>query len=238
MERTLHSLIPLLLVGCAARTIALEVPAAPAVALNTQTVAVVAQDRACRPVADALIDEITHHSDFTVNPHSDVRLVVFGCGVDVGWTLHQEVDASTENTQTNQSADLVGRGHAAIAVSAAGQPLAHLVGSARDRHLGTGVTEMFRTRRAMQQRLTLSLADDLVVQLNPLPIQLERRVYPNAGDGSARQLHSLAVLAEQRGHLDEAHRLASDAMDERPSNRAASYLVSLERRLRIQPSTD
>ncbi len=240
MAQMIRSL-PLLLawfgtVGCAHRTVSVEVAPAPAVALDTRTVAVVAQDRECRATADALIQSLDQMASIQVDPRAEVRLLVFGCGLDIGWTLRQEVDATGDRTQSIQKADLTGRGHAVVAVTTPAGTQAHLVGSSRDGHLGSwGVREMFRTQRAIRQSLTRNLADDLASQLNPLPQQLARRVYPNASEGSARDFHNLAVQAEQRGDLDEALRLARAALEERPTERTATYLHALERR--ISPST-
>lgn len=218
--------------GCAKRTVRLEVAPAPAVSLAASTVAVVAQDRECRPIADAIIDELGSKASIEVDPRAETRLLVFGCGLDIGWTLRQEVDATGDRTRSIQKSDLTGRGHAVVAITTAEGTLAHLIGSSRDGVVGSwGVSDMFRSRRAMRQSLTDGLADDLVDQLNPLPQQLARRVYPNAGEGSARALHNLAVLAEQRGDLTEAVRMARAALEERPTQRSAKYLRELERRV-------
>jgi len=228
-------LAPLLLLSWAcAHRVPMQVPAAPAVDLSTTTVAVVAQDRECRPVALSLIEQLKESADFQVDYRSEVRLLVFQCNVDIGWSLFHEVDG-TSNAPVKQRADVVGRGHAMIAVMTEDGTVAHLVGGARDGHVGlwqrAGLTNMLQTRRAMQRRLTDSVAVDLVSQLNPLPQTLDRWVYPNPEDGSARQLHNLAVLAEQSGDLVEARRLAQAAVDQKPTSRSEVYLESLERRL-------
>ena len=223
--------------GCAHRTVRLEVAPAPAVSLAASTVAVVAQDRECRPIADAIIDQLGRKASIAVDPRVQTRLLVFGCGLDIGWTLRQEVDATGDRTESIQKSDLTGRGHAVLAVTTEHGTLAHLVGSSRDGQVGSwGVSDMFRSRRAMYGELTEGVARDLVDQLNPLPQQLARRVYPNAGEGTARELHNMAVRAEQRGDLPEAVRLARAAMAERPTERGAHYLRELERRVSPPPS--
>ena len=231
MRRCWTTALLFLLAACASRTVQFEVPAAPAVTIETASVAVIAQDRTCREVAKALIDELGRHTEFRVDPRSDVRILVFGCGVDIGWTLHHEVDYTGTDVQQVEQADLIGRGHAAISVTQDHAGLAHLVGNARDGHLGAGMRDMFRSRKAMQGRLTQSVAADLVAQLNPLPVQQDRRIYPRAPQGTARELHTLAVRAEQSGDIALAHQLATAAHAERPTARTADYLAALERRL-------
>ncbi|NCG19995.1 MAG: hypothetical protein GWP91_13390 [Rhodobacterales bacterium] len=226
-----------LLGGCAAHKVQMEVAASPAVALETRTVAVIAQERECKPVADELVAVLRASDLFVVDPHANVQLKVFSCGVDIGWTLYQEVD---ESGGDRQRADLDGRGHAVVAVTQDGQTRAHLVGNGRDGHIGAwraqGIRDMFRTRHAMQSRLTQAVAQDVVTQLDPMPQQYTRKLYANAGKGTAKDLHNLAVLAEQGGDLREAIRLASAALAERPNARIASYLDSLERRSVTTPA--
>ena len=238
MVRFLPALLALCVAGCAPRTVKLEVAPSPAVALEVRTVAVVAQDRECKPIADAIIAQLDRRASITVDPRSDVRLQVFGCGLDIGWTLREEVDATGARTQTIRRADLTGRGHAVLAVRTPEGTLAHLVGGSRDGKVGAwGVDDMFRTRRAMRQSLTVGVAGDLVDQLSPIPQQLARRIYPRANHGSARDLHTQAVLAEQRGDLESAMRLARAALEQRPTERTAAYVRALERRV-ASPSTN
>lgn len=218
--------------GCASRTVRVEVAPAPAVSLPSSTVAVVAADRECRPMADALIRSLGQRASIAVDPRADTRLLVFGCGLDIGWTLTEEIDATGDRPQSRQRADLSGRGHAVVAITDAHGTQAHILGSSRDGAVGAwGLQDMFRNRRALRNRLTESVAEDLVGQLNPTTRQIARRVYPNATEGSARELHTRAVVAEQRGDLDEALRLARASLTERPTERAAAYLRALERRV-------
>ena len=77
---------------------------------------------------------------------------------------------------------------------------------------------------------------DVWQQLNPMPQQTTRNLYANAGEGTAKDLHNLAVLAEQAGDLPEALRLATAALSERPNARIARYLDALERRAMTTPA--
>ncbi len=236
MVRFTPLLFAALLGGCASHKIQMEVAPTPAVALQTRTVAVVAQKRECKPVADQLVAELRANDLFVVDPRADVQLTVLTCGVDIGWTLYQESD---DDGKERQRADLNGRGHVVVAVGQGGKARAHLVGNGRDGHIGAwrgqGIRDMFRTRKAMQARLTQAVAADVVGQLNPLPQQYTRKLYANAGEGTAKDLHNLAVLAEQSGDLPKAIRLATAALSERPNARIASYVDALERRALTTP---
>jgi len=70
----------------------------------------------------------------------------------------------------------------------------------------------------------------VVRQLNPLPTLVERRVYPNAPAGTARDLTNQAVLAEKAGDLQRALEFATAAYVQDPNRRTASYLDDLQRR--------
>jgi hypothetical protein len=108
-----------------------------------------------------------------------------------------------------------GRAHAVAAVSFEGGVLANLIGA------GRGGDPL-----AARQ----DLARDLAQQINPVPTLVERRVYPNAASGTARELTTLAVEAERIGDLDRAVALAEAAWAEDPNPRTASYRDELLRR--------
>jgi len=214
-----------------------EVPAAPAVAIGVSTAAVVARDRECRPIADAMIADLKAEALIEVDPRAAVKLMVFDCSVDIAWAVHQDVDS--ESSEELQRADIEGRGHAVMAVETPYGTVAHVIGSAREGHLGSwkkrGLRDMLRTRSTVQRRLTASVAGDLVQQLNHQPQQVVRRIYPNADDGTAKHLTSLAVDAELRGELAEAIALAQKAHLADPTDRTADYVASLQRRLYMSP---
>lgn len=216
-------------VGCAP-TVELEVPAAPAFDLPTDAVAVIARDRECQPAADALARALRGHDRLTVDHRAPMRLELVVCGEDQSWTIEeQDSDESSSRRRTSVAA----RAHAVVAVTAGGRVHAHLIGTGRH-HLATSWSDEPGTRpntsQAVRRQVHEDLADDLVLQLNPVPTLVERRVYPNASSGSARDLHNLAVAAEVQGDLELAWLLAQAAWLERPSPRSASYLDALHRR--------
>jgi len=234
--RVVSTLLLFFLLPACGPKVQVQVPATPAVALDVSSAAVVARDRECRPIADAMIAGLKNSAHIAVDPRAQIKLMVSDCAVDIGWTVHQEVDGSASSER--QRADIQGRGHALLSVETPYGTVAQVIGSAREGHLGSwrsrGLHDMLRTRSTVQRRLTHSVASDLVQQLNNQPHQISRRVYPNADDGTAKQLTSLAVLAEQRGDLSEAIALAEQAHDAEPTERTASYLASLQRRLYSQ----
>jgi hypothetical protein len=215
--------------GCVHK-VRVEVPAAPAVALRWEgpKIAVVAQDRDCRDVADALVEELNAVDGLEVDPRADVRLRVLRCGRSQA----VNIDIRVEGDQDRRRVLMEGRAHALVAVYAEGEPQAHLVGSARHFDNGAwGDIDVLGRRRSMDRTLTSILARDLATQVSPMPRVAERRVHPRAPEGTARRFYHDAVLAELSGDLFEAHRLAMKAWQERPTERTAAYLRELETRL-------
>ncbi len=218
-------------------TVQLEVPAAPAVHLQADAVAVVAHDRACQPAADALTRGLADSGVLHVDHRAEVRLELIACGDDESFTVEQQ---GSQDSPTRRRTDVAARAHAVVAVTAHGQTAAHLIGAGRH-HLTTSWTEpnrMARVRNTAQRQAFADLADDLVQQLSPVPMLVERRVYPNASNGSARELHTLAVRAEQGGDVELAWLLAQAAHLENPTPRTASYLDALHRRRQLPVSSD
>jgi len=215
--------------GCAHK-VQVEVPAVPAVALQLQSpkIAVVVQDRDCREVADALVDELNAVDGLEVDPRADVCLRVLRCGR----SYTANIDIRVEGDQDRRRVLMEGRAHALVAVMADGEPQAHLIGSAR--HFDDsawGDIDVLGRRRSMDRDLTRLLARDLATQVSPVPRVAERRIHPRAPEGTARRFYHDAVIAELSGDLTEAHRLAMKAWEERPTARNAAYLRELEARL-------
>lgn len=215
------------LAGCRA-TVRLEVPPSPAVALTDDTVAVVARDRACQSAADALALELPRSSYLVVDPRASVRVELLGCGDDLSWTMEQEQGPEGPRERARVEA----RAHAVVQVSDNGRILAHLIAAGRDEGGSTWQqrTSFLSLRRQARHRVHADLARDVVRQLNPLPTLVARRVYPNAPPGTARELTTLAVRAEQDGDLERALDLAEAAWLRDPNTRTASYVEELRRR--------
>jgi hypothetical protein len=218
-------------VGCAP-TVQLEVPAAPAVSLPTHAVAVVAHERVCQPAADALARELGDSDGVTVDHRAPLRLELIACGDDQSWTVEQ---VGSDDQPQRQRTTVAARAHAVVAVVSPDGVRAHLIGTGR--HLVASSwsepTRLAHVSRTAHRHVLGDLAADLAHQVSPVPTMVERRVYPNAGPGSARELHNLAVRAEQRGDLDLAWLLAQAAWNERPTPARAGYLDELRRRRQV-----
>lgn len=224
-----------MLTGCTSR-VRLELPASPAVALHTDTVAVVANDRACQQAADAVALELTKSSYLAVDPRSSLRIELLGCAADQALTMEQE---QSEDGHRRSRVRVETRAHAAVSVSEHGRVLAHLIAAGEDEGaspwstvvpLGRG-RPLVQARQQASRRVQQDLARDIVQQLNPLPTLVSRKVWPNAPAGTARELTTLAVLAEQQGDLGRALELAQAAWQRDPNPRTASYIEELKRRL-------
>lgn len=219
--------------GCAT-TVHLEVPPMPAVALTADRVAVVAREKGCQAAADALALELGRSSYLAVDPRSRLRVELFACGDDQSVTVEQQQGPDGAESRTRVES----RAHAAVEVSEGGRTLAHLIATGRDDGAsawGPHITSLGRMSRQARHRVHDDLARDVVRQLNPLPTLVDRRVYPNAPAGTARELTTRAVLAEQSGDLGAALELAAAAWQQDPNRRTAGYLDELKRRSATAP---
>jgi hypothetical protein len=223
--------------GCRS-SVRLELPASPAIALSSDTVAIVAQDRACQPVANAVALELTRSSYLLVDPRSSLRIELFGCGDDEALTMEQASESlEGEEGAVRTRIRIETRAHAAVSVSEHGSLLAHLIAAGEDEGASgwSNSLPLVQVRQQARRRVREDLARDVVRQLNPLPTLVSRRVYPNAPAGTARELTTLAVMAEQGGDLDRALDLAQAAWLRDPNPRTAGYIEELERRLSEAP---
>lgn len=217
--------------ACAPR-VRVQVPAAPAVAVDLSAVAVLTEDRACQPVADGLIDALRRGEAARVDPRAAVRVVVHTCGD----AMHRTVDVDLHGEHERRRLTVEGHGHAVATVLGGGAPSSTLVAAAHAaRESGWGEGRVPALSRSVRRSVASGLADDLAAQLSPLPQMAARRLHPGAATDSHRGLAHRAVLAELGGDLVEAHRLAALAHARRPTPRAAAYMAELEARLRREP---
>ena len=237
--RCLAWLVAVASVGCA-HTVHVEHAPAAALAVPVERVAVVARDRECRPVADALITELRERdlvgtlsgARITVDPRAAMRIDLVACGEAYQATLVQRAGGGSAE-QTRSTVD--GRGHAVAVIRTGENVHAHLIGAGREGRVGGWAAgdSLPALNAAVHRALATAVARDLADQIAPVPTLVERRVWPNAADGTARRFHSLAVNAERDGDLQAAYDLARAAYRERPSERQAAYIAELAR-LRAQ----
>lgn len=228
----MRPLLPILIamLGACGPKVAVQVAANPAVALSDAAVSVVARDRSCQPLADALVDALWD-ANVPVDPRAGVRVEVAVCGDDLKYDVEQTVSADAPE-RVVRSTRATARAHGLLVVTNQGELQAHLMGIGRHQaaRSGEGRGPLAAVGRSARQHAILDAAEDLSEQLSPSPISIDRRVWPNAPEASHRGLTTLAVLAEQRGDLAEAKTFATQAYDRRPTSRAARYLTDLERR--------
>lgn len=217
-------LLVLLAAACAPR-VAVRVEGHHAVDIAQPTVAVATVDRSCQPAADALVDALWSHG-LQVDPSADLRLAVLACGDD----LQLGVEEIRVASGTDRRTAALARAHAILVVSDGSGLRAHLLGSGRHEAHRDG-QPMLGWQKQSVNEARRHAANDLVEQLAPGDLTVDRKVWPRAPEGSARELTTLAVRAEQRGDLQEALLWALAAHDQRPTWRTARYLTDLRRRL-------
>jgi hypothetical protein len=225
MRQSLGPIVFLALLGGCVHTVQVAMPPAPAVTIDASAVAVVAADRSCHGIADALVAELNRLEGVSVDPRAEIRLEVTGCDL----ALHPVVDIEITPKVDRRRITVQGWGHAVLTVKVGGETQAHLIGASHQGLDGAwGEIDLPGLSRAMERDLVETVAVDLAEQLRPLPRLVDRRVYGRAGRGSPRSLHNLAVAAEARGELVEARRLARLSYEELPSARSAAYLDELD----------
>lgn len=215
----------LLAVAACAPRVAVRVEGHHAVDLEQPTVAVATHDRACQPSADALVDSLWSHG-LEVDPHADLRLHVLTCGDDLQLGIEEVSGLSDTDRRTRALA----RAHTVVVVTDRHGVRAHLLGSGRHEAHRDGQSMLGWQKQSVNEARRHA-ANDLVEQLAPGDLTVDRKVWPRAPEGSARELTTQAVLAEQRGDLQEALLWALAAHDQRPTWRTARYLTDLRRRL-------
>ena len=235
------ALTALALAGCSARRVQVSLPAGPALQLDTTSVAVVS-NRECREVANALVREIDEVPGFHVDHRSPVRLYLSACErwVDPTIDIQQTVDADDGVVLQRRRVSIRGGALAVLSVMVAGQPTARLIGRGRQSMSGewNSGMDVFGLSRRVERDMMESVVADLIDQLSPVPRLVERRVFPNASEGSPRGLHTAAVRAEMAGELEEAYKLALRAYEVTPTRQARLYLDELDRSLhRLTPQS-
>lgn len=221
------------LLGCHS-TLELGMAPRPAVALQADRVAVIARERSCIETADAVARALGDPSaGLVVDPRAEVKLEVFGCGDGQTWTIDER-----DSLRTGVAVEA--RAFALVEVrtfpegAAGGRTLAHLLATGvhtRSRPSGGAgaATPLPVSVRGARRGAIDDLARDLALQLSPVPTLVQRRVYPNAPDGSARELLTRAVHAEAAGNVQAALDLVERAMSLDPEPGTASYLRDLRR---------
>lgn len=224
-----------LIIGCVHQVTWVEERSA-AYPLATTQVAVVAMERACRPLADALVKELGSRPGVDVHPEATQRIFVKQCddllttSVDVEGN-YPGIDYGAEVYFERRRYTLHGWGRGVMEVQAPGvDPVTFAVDIERDLRGPWVASDAFDmpANPELQTRLTGDLAERLADKLAPLPETIRRVVFPDPEPGTARRLHNDAVAAERSGNLDEALTLAKAAYGADPSPMAMDYIERLE----------
>jgi hypothetical protein len=231
MVRLLMTMLPLIAVGCTS-SMKVELSPIPTVSLETTSVSVVASDRDCRQIANALIHTLRDQYGFQVTPLSPIRLTLSDCGAsyETNITVTQSV-TSDKFLADNRKVSMVGHSHASLSVSAYGHIQAYSIGTGfQENVVGRNAESLVTLRRVTADNLIGLVAEDLASQVSPVPKEVARRVFPNAPNHSARGLHTLAVEAESMGAFEAALEYARAAHNQRPTHQSQAYVAELDRR--------
>jgi hypothetical protein len=214
--------------GCGATRVAWEVRPAPSVEIDTTTVAVAAEDRGCKEVADSLLKQLDARPGVDVDPQAETRLVVESCDDFISTLV--EVDGETL-AQDRRRVTVTGTGELVVGVYAGDSRVGEIRAEALEEVTSAWATDKPTPRiraSSVQRDLEQAMAREVADQVAPLPEELERRVYKDAEPGTARELHNLAVDAERDGDLDQALELAKQAYVANPTARNMRYIEELE----------
>ncbi len=224
-----------LLSACAHMSASWEITPDAQVEMSAPQLSIVADDRRCRPIADALTQELQRRRDVRVAPNSRVRLALSRCDVEVS----TEVDiaqlfpgmGSGLTGGTEHREELIRSvGSVALTVEVDGRPQTTLgAKSHRVRRVQDGQRALGRL--SLSDGVSRDLASQLAQQVVPEPEVVRRRFYRDPEPGSARALHNQAVDAERTGDLKRALELARKAAGASPTRVHQEYLSELEARV-------
>lgn len=217
--------------GCA-HHVRWEVQPAPAVALPAaQLLAVVADSRECKPVADALARALGARPGLRVSADAPIRLTVSDCAGGQDTTLEIVVGDAAPSVGDRRRYTVHGWSAANLTVTSPSGNAVVLSGTADRTARGSwqAPSDADVPRAAtLAAELATDVAAHLADQLAPLPVSLRRTLYADAAPGSARDLHNHAVAAEQAGDLVRAVQLAEAAAALEPGRATSQYLAALK----------
>jgi hypothetical protein len=216
-----------------------EVPP-PAVALpDGKSVAIVAETRSCKAIADTMVRLFAEREDVRVEPDATPALRVRDCShrvdvdIDIDFSFGS-LDYGIDGQVERRRVTLVGTGRAEVIVDQGNHTGTVLVATARERSGTTwyeGDDSTLHMRLKMQQNLTDDVAFQLTQKIAPIPEVVRRRVYRDPADGSAEDLVNQAVEAERAGDLERALELAKQASLIAGGQSARGYVQTLEDKL-------
>lgn len=230
-------MLPLLL-ACATAPVTWKVHPDPVLEVDTTRVAVAADSRECREVADALIETLGARPGVRIDPAATTSLLVTDCAVSTQPTVEVQHlggsdDPMAPGFEEQRRVVVDGQGSARVVVTSNGVHLSDLSVKAIASEASPWSEDAVPAARvyAVDQEIVDCLADEVADALVPLPVDLERRIYKDPEPGTARALHNQAVAAEATGDIPTALELARASYAANPSPRSARYIDALEVRL-------
>lgn len=235
----------LLLSFACAPHVSWEIQPVPSLALPSMEVAVIAEGRDCKDVADEMVASLAARPDVVVRADAPIRLTVSECQEHVlvtvammsysgvaGYVNPGDAGGGLFDTIAPDPArvyEVEGTATATLRIQGSGVPTPAVPVKVvrkdhRDDALPVGQTLLTTMRKGLNRDLGWALAD----QIAPLPETLRRTLYKDPEPGTARDLHNDAVKAEQDGDLDEALRLARAAYAADPTPAAMQYIQLLQ----------
>lgn len=222
----------LVLTGCVHNHVEWQVQPRPSYTLPSLEVAVVAGDKSCKRVADALVDALAARPGVVVRPDAPQRLEVRNCDERLDTTVEMEqnylgLQYADQVVQEQRRYSMRGFAEGELWVG----ERVKLLGSAERSLRGPWVTDGdldIPRALALREGLRRDLAMDLADQVAPLPETIRRTIYRDPEPGTARELHNEAVDAERAGDLDRALALAKQAYAAEPSQARMRYIEALE----------
>jgi hypothetical protein len=225
-----------LVLACAHTQATWEFTPRPVVDSPMTSVAVVASDRRCQPVADALARDLAMRNGVTVEPNASTRLLLNMCRVDVRTEidlsqLYPGMGAGTSGMLEHREEAIRGKGTAVMTVEIGNEPVVMLHSEGhRVRVVREDDPSNLQRRTVIHNSVISDIAEDLAQQLVPTSETIRRRWYRNAEPGTSKALHNRAVDAERSGDMSEALRLATEAVNANRTPGSVAYLRSLEER--------
>lgn len=219
------------LFGCSHRVSTWKETPPAAVALPDTQVAVVADERACRRIADEVTKALAARPGFSVSPQAEARLVLRNCATDV----RADVDIRIEQGATGvdeRAVRFVGTASTEVVIAVAGTDTVLSESVVRDSGGRWDPSRDDFTEGAfiVQGQLFRDLGEAVAQRVAPLPETIKRRMYHEPEPGTAKAFHNDAVQAEQRGDLHTAYQLAIEAYAANPTPRGMAYIEELKRR--------
>jgi len=220
----------LLVLACASHRVSWEVLPAPGVEVDTTAIAVAAEGRDCRDIADDLVDTLNARPGVHIEPGAATRLVVRDCEALTTPVVEIQEQNGLDVDHVRRRVVVTGAASARVEVHSGHLVLNTFEVAAEASEASPWTDEHIPAPRVhvVDSRLAEAVAVEVADLLVPLPSTLQRRIYKDPDPGTAKALHNEAVAAEQEGDLTTALYYAREAYAANPTGMAVRYIQALE----------